>query len=186
MVLLNRGPTSFFLVGRSGLVTWKRAGSSWWLFFVSHWYTSPSPRRSSGRRGLLASGGRARFAGASALCTAAANPATCIALLARLRGCDTAALSGIASCTRRWRINVATQVEYPQRCSAAMIQAVFCNISCKRAAKKAASTRTRLSRGFISLLHESSGVASRSPLFVKAGGPRRRAARQLPAAGLRR
>ena len=36
------------------------------LLFVSHGYTSPSPRRWSGRRGLLVSGGRARSAGASA------------------------------------------------------------------------------------------------------------------------
>ena len=63
---MHRGPTLFFLVGRSGLVTWKRAGFYSMLFFVSHWYTSPSPRRRSGRRGLPIIGGRARSAGALA------------------------------------------------------------------------------------------------------------------------
>ena len=93
---MNRGPTSFFLVGRSGAVTWKRAGSSWWLFFVSHWYTSPSPRRSSGRRGLLVSGGRARFAGAWA--------SLCLALVALLLLIH----AYIASCSRllSWMLDV--------------------------------------------------------------------------------
>ena len=63
---MNRGPTLFLRVARSGLVEWKRAVFLRWLFAVSHCCTSPSPRRWSGRRGLLVSGGRARFVGASA------------------------------------------------------------------------------------------------------------------------
>ena len=153
------------------------------LFFVSHWYTSPSPRRRSGRRGRLVSGGRARFAGASALI------ALLVLIQPRVLRCSRDCVGALS-----WMLDVrgdgACLVQNQLPTVRAALRPHYTNISLAlrlqlrllAARKQTSDTTPPLSSVLMTLarLYESSKVPRRSPPVATAGGPRRRAARQLP------